>query len=329
MKNLLPALLMILFATIISSCTKTNLTNAPATSQNLKSNTVTPDVPYCGTGYQWDFYLGKCVPVCPTGYHNDSITGACVVNQTQNITVITNPNNTDDYVGSLHNSGCDYVLPKISFTSPTVYSDILYQDKVYINSKGYDSTDVSKAYLGGSQAGYLFNPDSAYTNNSGLPISKLYNDGKIGNTAKNYFNTVIDDMDSIIGNNLPSSGVYNSFANTLINLENQINSDYTLSSNERTVLLSACSVARYSAAYWGEYYLNENAGGVTSSAVSPMFLGIHFNINWRKVVGADVVGAIGGFFGSLFSGGGVVVGAIGGAVGGSIGEIVIENTNLQ
>jgi hypothetical protein len=34
----------------------------------------------CGNGYQWDYYLKKCVPVCLTGYHNDSITGACVAN---------------------------------------------------------------------------------------------------------------------------------------------------------------------------------------------------------------------------------------------------------
>lgn len=330
MKNLLPFLVMLLFGTtIISSCTKTNLINPAETAQSLNSKKVSPNVLECGTGYHWDYYLGKCVQDCPTGYHNDSITVACVVNQTQNITVIINPNNPDDYVGSLHNSGCNYILPKISFNSPTVYSDILYQDKVYVNSKGYDSTDVSKAYFGGVQAGYLFNPDSTYTNNSGLLIAKLSNDGKIGSTAENYFNSIINDMDIIIGNNLPSSSVYNSFANTIINLENQINSDYTLSNNERTVLLSACSVARYSAAYWGQYYLNENTGGVTSSAVSPMFLGIHIKINWRKVLGADVVGAIGGFFGSLFSGGGVIVGTIGGAVGGSIGEVVIENTNLQ
>lgn len=51
--------------------------------------------------------------------------------------------------------------------------------------------------------------------------------------------------------------------------------------------------------------------------------GIH--INWHKVLGADVVGAIGGFFGSLFTGGGLIAGTIGGAVGGSVGEIVLEN----
>jgi hypothetical protein len=49
------------------------------------------------------------------------------------------------------------------------------------------------------------------------------------------------------------------------------NSDYALSSNERTVLLSACSVARYSAAYWGEYYLNENAGGYKLCGKSNVF----------------------------------------------------------
>lgn len=83
MKNLLLSLLIIFFgATLIISCTKSNLNNPAALSQNLKSNgKVNPDVPYCGIGNHWDFYLGKCVEDCPTGYHNDSITGACVANQ--------------------------------------------------------------------------------------------------------------------------------------------------------------------------------------------------------------------------------------------------------
>lgn len=65
-----------------------------------------PNVPQCGTGYTWDYYLKKCVPVCPTGYHKDSITGACVVNGgSGTINVIKNPNNPYDYICSEHNSG--------------------------------------------------------------------------------------------------------------------------------------------------------------------------------------------------------------------------------
>ena len=98
MKNLFTALLLFFFATIIiTSCTKTDLNNPAATAQNLSAKKVNPDVPNCGTGYHWDYYLKKCVQDCPSGYHNDSITGACVINGgggggQQNITVVTNPN---------------------------------------------------------------------------------------------------------------------------------------------------------------------------------------------------------------------------------------------
>ena len=78
MKKLLPAILFIFVSSFIS-CTKMDLKTPE--SQNLSSTEkVNPDVLQCGAGYQWDYYLGKCVPVCATGYHNDSITGACVVN---------------------------------------------------------------------------------------------------------------------------------------------------------------------------------------------------------------------------------------------------------
>lgn len=82
MKNLFTALLLFFFATIIiTSCTKTDLNNPAATAQNLSAKKVNPDVPNCGTGYHWDYYLKKCDANCPSGYHNDSITGACVANE--------------------------------------------------------------------------------------------------------------------------------------------------------------------------------------------------------------------------------------------------------
>ena len=65
MKNLLLSLFIILFgATLIISCTKSDLNNPAALSQNIKSNgKAIPNVPQCGTGYTWDYYLKKCVPL--------------------------------------------------------------------------------------------------------------------------------------------------------------------------------------------------------------------------------------------------------------------------
>lgn len=279
-----------------------------------------------GKGAITDLLPGPCPYDCHDTLCKGYLNGYC--GPSDSIIIKTNSSNAYDYVGATHNSGCDYVLSHISLTSSTVYSDLLYQDKIYVKSKAYDSADVSKAYLGGRQTGYLYNPDSIYTNNPTLLINKLYTDNRISLTAKNYYNTLISYVNNVIGSNSPSSTVYNTFANDMINLESQINSSSSLSSNDRQALLSACSVARYSAGYWGEYVLSGNgvnSSGGTSTNSFTLF-GIH--INWKKTLSADVVGAIGGFFGSLFSGGGVIAGTIGGAIGGSIGEIVIENTNL-
>jgi hypothetical protein len=300
---------------------------------SLKTSQIKPDVVDCGEGYHWDFTLHQCVPNCQSGYVYCPNLGYCVPSglgceTRDSIIIVQNPGNPNDYVGPIHNDGCDYILPRINFNSPNVYNDLLYQDKIYVFLSGYDSASVSQAYLGGSQTGYLYNPDSGYTSNPSLLISKLFADGRIGSTAQTYFSTLISYLNNIIGNNSPSSSVYSSFASNLISLESQINSNPNLSSNERTVLLSSCAVARYSAGYWGEYMLSGN--GINSSGGGGdrfSLFGIH--INWRKVVGADIVGGIGGFFATLCTGGGIIAGTIGGAIGGSVGEIVIEQTNLM
>lgn len=327
MKNLLLSLFIIFFgATLIISCTKSDLNNPAALTQNLKSNgKVNPDVPYCGIGNHWDFYLGKCVETCPTGYHNDSITGACVLNGGNNIVIITNPNNPNDFEGQSHNLGCSVIIQEINFASPTIWNDVLKDTKSYLYSQGYDSTEFNNWYIQAVQDGYYSLPNTNFTNSPSSLITELYSKGLISANAKNYLNNIFSIIDNTIGNNTPSSILYNSVASQLINLENQISNDNTLSTQQKSGLFSACSVARFSGGYWGEYYLSENSGG-SSSEVHPMFLGIHLNLNWKSIWHADVVGAIGGFFSGLFTGG-IICNTIGGAIGSSIGEAVVENLN--
>lgn len=44
-----------------------DLNNTGEISLN-ETKKVNPDVPYCGTGYHWDYYLKKCVTNdCPSG----------------------------------------------------------------------------------------------------------------------------------------------------------------------------------------------------------------------------------------------------------------------
>lgn len=56
---------------------------------------------------------------------------------------------------------------------------------------------------------------------------------------------------------------------------------------------------------------------------------IILHCNWRKIFGADIAGAIGGFFGILFTGGAALLCALGGAIGDSLGEAVLENIGLD
>lgn len=78
MKKLELLLTILVTCAFFITCTKTQLETVATANQSSNAN-ANPDVPDCGTGYHWDFYLRKCVPNCPVGQHNDSITGACVV----------------------------------------------------------------------------------------------------------------------------------------------------------------------------------------------------------------------------------------------------------
>jgi hypothetical protein len=287
MKNLLTALLMILFGTIIiSSCTKTNLTNPAQTSQNLNSNTVTPDVPYCGTGYQWDFYLGKCVPVCPTGYHNDSITGACVVNVQGKIIVINNPNNPDDNEGSQHNNAVNSIFPTIDPSSNNLDSVVLSKDISYLSTLGYNADSIQNYYNQEVQKGYL--PFSELEELDSLG-NILYSQGLLSSYGNNYVQQIYGYANQYLNTDTITTAKYNSFANNLVSLETTIQNDSRIPSWEKQVLLSSCSIGRYSGAYWGNYILSQSSGGVSSMSTFSLWTKMK---NWMRFVIADVGGGI-------------------------------------
>lgn len=154
MKNYLVALLIIFFGTtVLISCTKTDLTNSPSTSQNLNSGKkVKPNVLDCGSGYHWDFYLHICEVDCPSGYHNDSITGACTLTgngnggNNSNLSVTTNSNNPEENVGQTHNTGMSAVMPNYSngTLEPTGANSFAFT-KAYLYSENYDTTTINNS----------------------------------------------------------------------------------------------------------------------------------------------------------------------------------------
>jgi len=315
MKKFLFLLIIMVVGIIINlSCTKTGINTVPDHSHDLNSTLkVIPSISQCGAGQQWDYYLGKCVDVCPSGYHNDSITGACVVNGgSNNITLITNPNNPYDYIGQKHNNGCTVLLGEVNQNSPTFYNDVLHYTKLYLNSQSYDTTIFNNWYSYALSNGYYNLPDSFYTNHPDSLTNKFYYDGLISTTAKDYMNSINSVIDNTIGDNDPNSTLYNSAASQLIIIENDISNDNSLTSTEKQGLLSMSAIARYSGAYWGNYIIN-NSGGV-----SPLRL---FKKGWWKSFWhADVGGAIAGAIAGLFTGG-VIINTVGGGLGASVANL--------
>lgn len=298
--------------TIITSCTKMDLNNPSALSQN-QSKKVNPDVLDCGSGSHWDYYLLKCVPDCGSGYHNDSITGACVVDGgggailPDEISIITNSNNPYDSSGSRHNQAMSSIIGDLS--AETTVNQIIQYTLNYLVVYSYDTSELRHQYnLSDSLATFGF------TDVDSLAY-KMYSIGEISSTAKDYMVDLSSLLDNVIGDNDPSDAVYEVFANDAITYENSIVSDNSLSTNEKTMLLSAYSVARYSGAYWGNY-INNSSGGVSSQNLSIQTNSLSFlkiKKFWKKVLGADAAGAITGGGAAIESSKPIVRGSIFGA----------------
>lgn len=144
----------------------------------------------------------------------------------------------------------------------------------------------------------------------------MYSQGKISSTANNYVQQIFYIASQYLEINVDSadfsldSANYISFANNLISLESSINNNSNLTSAEKTGLLSACSIGRYSASYWANYLLNGNdGGGVASQSLA-------FKLTWKfwKIVICDIAGGVAGSPGGLV---GIISGGIAASVGAS------------
>jgi hypothetical protein len=294
--------------------------NNPA-SQNLNSTgKVSPNVLDCGTGYHWDYYLKKCVDDCPTGYHNDSITGACVVDGgggggQQNITVVTNPNNPEEVIGQEHNTGMAAIMPYYNDgTLEPTEQNVLAYTKTFLFSQGYDTSTFNEAYNYEKQH---FESTILQESNILTISNELYSQGVISATADNYLSQLSNFFASFAADSIsiPTQTAYNSFANNLIANENQFAGNSNLTSNDRYILFSAYSVARYSTVYAINYSIQlSNPVQPSYNNVQPMKATSWFS--WGHVGKSDVSGALGG------AAGGAIVGAWGGGIGAGPGALV-------
>lgn len=303
MKNSLCAFVVLLAGVfIISSCTKNNLINSGETANDLNSKTVTPKVPQCGTGYQWDYYLNKCVPICSSGYHNDSITGACVVDgggTNHPLTVVKNSNNPLDYFGSDHNSGMTNIIPQYDYgqLQPSE-ENVEASVKNWQYAIGVDTTNFTASinWIEEHFGEPMVLPQHDFDNG----IATAYSQGYISWDAKNYLINLSNEIKSFTADsvNTPTQSKYNTYANNLISYENEMRTDLNLDSTGRFELYAIYAVARYSAVYAINYGIQHSGGPAMRSTQTMSFWPSWLHL--RSIVSADCWGALGG----------VVVGAV-------------------
>jgi len=280
---------------LIFSCSKSDVNpqNSKVVDIN-KKGTSSPLVQECPGGQHWNYSAGKCVADdCSPGYiWNNGNPGACVF---QEIEIITNPNNSNDYVGSDHNSALNSIMPNYNDGNlePTQQNVWTYTN-IYCKSIGIDTSGTDSALTEDVDLGvYNFS-------NGGCPSLDsvgiiLYNKEVISSTTKNYINRLGLLIDSIQFM-ATSDTIYGDFADEVISFENEIQNDNSITNKEKTMLLAAHAVARYSCNYWFNFVNVKKSTGWFS---------------WKTLLGEDVSGAIGGAVGAAVTGVGLV--AVGGA----------------
>lgn len=186
--------------------------------------------------------------------HNSvSYSTQCSINGYPSITVIINDNNAFEYMGSQHNSGVVAALPNITLTSSTLNSDILTQVKSWGSGLGYNTTDMQNFYDGQVTAGYLPFDNILRLDSLG---NALASNSVITSTANFYVQRIYTIGSVFLSLDYGDATSYSNFSTAMISLEDSINNDGSLSSSEKNGLLSACSVGRFSAAYWGDVLLS-------------------------------------------------------------------------
>jgi hypothetical protein len=209
---------------------------------------------------------------------------------------VSNPANQVDFVGQLHNEGLDYAIANKARlgNDPRLWTLRVQQ--------------LTSEYLcaNESRIGQLFSGMTPGT----LPDDCSMTDGEVSFLAEL----------QQLQDNATSLGFAN-FIAAVKGLEASVAAQ-PMSTREKVITLGACSVARYSAAYW----YSETQLATSLWATLPSGTPSPLSINWGDVGKQDVEGAVGGLIGSLFGGPitwlGAGLGALGGAIAGSAVEII-------
>ncbi len=199
------------------------------------------------------------------------------------VTTPANPINPYDSVGRMHNAGLDYISRMILRTGDATAGAI----NRYISLFCRDSLHIVMPVI--SPAPHLLirqgSPDELNKAIGQLPYSL---------SVKSYLNRLVD-----LAKDSTGTWNYAAFKKQVMNLENKVLTDRALAIDQQRILLSAASVARYSAAYWSAKAAQKNRNGCWwCGPVSWAFVVVH------DITGTVVTGGVpGGIAFSKFSSG--------------------------
>jgi hypothetical protein len=216
-----------------------------------------------------------------------------------------NPSNDYDYIGERHNVGLGYF-----FGDFNKGADSLTQSQMcgYLGKRfELSETDLAKAMA-------IWN-DTIYKQASRMQlancISFLRQEGLISPAVQSYLNQIANILDSYKENE------YDFYYGEIVALESQIQSDAHLSQDDKNILMTATSTARYSVRFWIDNMSN----------IEPSVRCCQALIN---IGGADVAGAVSGAVVSAGVGTmvlpviGTVAGWVGGGILGGVGGSVFQ-----
>ena len=259
---------------IFANCNKNSTTSFRNNNPSLTNSSVKPYT-----------FAGPCPYECHDPRCKVYQSGYC---GPETITIIKNTNNPFDYVGGEHNTGVAYILTALGGPS-TNDSLLLHADIGYMQTLGFTTAQVDSVYNLGVSLGYF--PFSKIPELDSLG-NLMFSQGQISSTDNSYIQQIYSIASQYLQVSVDSADFstdstnYIAFANSMISLESAINNNSNLTSADKTGLLSACSVGRYSASYWANYYLNSSGGG--GGAARTMFK----LPKWLQVVITDVAGAV-------------------------------------
>ncbi|MGH2642876.1 MAG: hypothetical protein ACRDE2_02915 [Chitinophagaceae bacterium] len=203
------------------------------------------------------------------------------------IAVITNPNNPYDYAGADHNTALNAIYLNVNPSIPNIDSVIETQAKNYaVTNWGTNADSIQVAYASVKQQWNV--PPATFPLLDSLG-NDLYNMGQISNQENNYIQQISSTASQWLNVDTLTQEEYTNFAFNLISIESQIKNDTSLVSNEKSTLLIACSIARYSAEYWGNY-INEHSSSSPSNSVQPQLWKLLAKVLTYTVV--DLEGAV-------------------------------------